>query len=110
MRVTLILRSIAAFFGTTGYYLAIEYTDLSKATALYWINPMMTAVLAYFAINEHLNFVDWLAIFVSFFGILVIENPWSGEAMAEEEGTTKTVFDTIGSLAAIIGAAFFAIA
>lgn len=70
---------MTAFLGTTGYYLAIQYTDLSKATALYWTNPMITAVIAYFFINEHINFIDWLSIFVSFFGILVIENPWSKE-------------------------------
>ena len=75
MRTTLILRSVCAFLGVSGFYLALEYTDLSKATTLYWTNPMMTAVISYFVLNESLNFVDWLAIFVSFFGILVIENP-----------------------------------
>jgi drug/metabolite transporter (DMT)-like permease len=76
MRATLVLRSIFGFLGTIGFYLAIQYTDLSKATTLYWTNPVFTAVIAYFMINEHLNFIDWLAIFTSFFGILVIENPW----------------------------------
>lgn len=72
MRSTLILRSVSGFFGMTGYYLALQYTDLSKATTLYWTNPVFTAVIAYFWINESLNFIDWLAIFVSFFGIIVI--------------------------------------
>jgi drug/metabolite transporter (DMT)-like permease len=72
MRTTLILRSVYAFLGVSGFYLALEYTDLSKATTLYWTNPMMTAVISYFVLGESLNFVDWLAIFVSFFGILVI--------------------------------------
>lgn len=76
MRVTLILRSIAGFLGITGLYLALQYTDLMKATALYWTNPMMTAVMAYFWINESLNFIDWVAIFVSFFGIILIAHPW----------------------------------
>ena len=110
MRTTLILRSVYAFFGTTGFYLALEYTDLSKATALYWTNPMMTAVLSYFWIHEHLNFVDWLAIFISFFGILVIQNPWAGIHMADVVGSSKAVVDNMGCLAAIGGAIFFAIA
>ena len=105
MRATLILRSICGFLGLSGFYLALQYTDLSKATALYWTNPMMTAVIAYFWINESLNFVDWLAIFVSFFGILVIENPWAHEAAAN-----RSYEDMMGSLAAIFGALFFAIA
>ncbi len=72
MRSTLIIRSICAFLGTTGFYLALQYTDLSKATALYWTNPMITAVLSYFIINESLSFIDWLAILSSFIGILII--------------------------------------
>lgn len=105
MRSTLILRSIAAFLGATGFYLALQYTDLSKATALYWTNPMMTAVIAYFVINESLSFVDWLAIFTSFAGILVIQNPWSKAAAAN-----RSYEDMMGSLAAVGGAVFFAIA
>jgi drug/metabolite transporter (DMT)-like permease len=72
MRATLNLRAIFGFFGMTGYYLALQYTDLSKATTLYWTNPVFTAVIAYLWINESLNFIDWLAIFISFFGIIVI--------------------------------------
>jgi len=52
LRITLVLRSIAAFLGTTLYFLAIQYTDLSKATTLYWTNPMMTAVIAYLWLKE----------------------------------------------------------
>lgn len=105
MRSTLVSRSIAGFLGVTGFYLALQYTDLSKATALYWTNPMMTAIIAYFALNEALNFVDWLAIFVSFFGILVIQSPWEKEVAAN-----RTFDDYVGTLAAIGGAVFFAIA
>jgi len=104
MRVTLILRSIAAFLGVTGFYLALQYTDLSKASALFWTNPMMTAVISYFWINESLNFIDWLAIFVSFVGILVIQDPWSHEIAAN-----RTFEELMGSLAALGGALFFAI-
>lgn len=105
MRSTLILRSIAAFLGSTGFYLALQYTDLSKATALYWTNPMMTAVIAYLVINESLSFLDWIAILVSFGGILVIQNPW-----AKGYALTRSYEDTVGSLAAVGGALFYAIA
>jgi drug/metabolite transporter (DMT)-like permease len=92
-----------------GYYLALEFTDLSKATTLYWTNPVFTAVIAYFVINESLNFIDWVAIFVSFFGILVMKNPWSLAAMAEERSREETIVDTLGSLAAIGGAICFSV-
>jgi drug/metabolite transporter (DMT)-like permease len=105
MRTTLVLRSICAFIGATGFYLALQYTDLSKATVLYWTNPMMTAMLSYFWINEALSFVDWLAIFVSFAGILVIQNPWEKFA-----NTGRSMDDTMGAIAALVGAVFYAIA
>jgi drug/metabolite transporter (DMT)-like permease len=105
MRTTLILRSICAFIGATGFYLALQYTDLSKATVLYWTNPMMTAILSYFWINEALSFIDWIAIFVSFAGILWIQNPWTKFA-----DTGKSIEDTMGAVAALVGAVFYAIA
>jgi drug/metabolite transporter (DMT)-like permease len=33
---------------------------------------MFTAVIAYFWIHEAIAFIDWIAIFVSFAGIIVI--------------------------------------
>jgi drug/metabolite transporter (DMT)-like permease len=33
---------------------------------------MITAVISYLVINESLSFIDWLAILISFGGILVI--------------------------------------
>jgi drug/metabolite transporter (DMT)-like permease len=105
MRSTLVIRSILAFLGSTGFYLALQYTDLSKATALYWTNPMMTAVVAYLVLNESLPFIDWIAILVSFAGILVIQNPW-----AKGYAENRSYEETVGSLAAIGGALFYAIA
>jgi drug/metabolite transporter (DMT)-like permease len=103
LRVTLIVRSVCAFLGASGFFLALQYTDLSKATALYWTNPMMTAVIAYFALNESLACIDWLAIFVSFAGILVIQNPWAREV-------APSFNDFHGTMAALSGALFIAIA
>lgn len=64
---------------------------------------MMTAVIAYFALNESLALVDWLAIIVSFAGILVIQNPWAHEISPSFE-------DFHGTMAALGGALFIAIA
>lgn len=105
MRTTLVWRAITGFLGMTGYYLALEYTDLSKATTLYWTNPVFTAVIAYFWIDESLNFVDWLAIFTSFGGILVIQNPYQLWQSAHQ----LSISDYLGSSAAIGGALFFSV-
>jgi len=108
-RLNLVLRAMSGFLGMTGYYLALEYTDLSKATTLYWTNPVFTAVLAYLLINEHLNFLDWVAIFVSFFGIIVIQNPWAREALARETSKKVSIQDTFGAAAALVGAVCFSV-
>lgn len=105
MRTTLVWRSMSAFIGLSGFYLAVQYTDLSKATVLFWTNPMITAALGYFMINEALTFVDWFAILTSFAGILVVQNPW--DKLAE---TGKTYEDSMGSIAALVGSVFFSIA
>lgn len=64
---------------------------------------MMTAVIAYFALNESLALIDWLAIIVSFAGILVIQNPWAHDA-------TPSFNEFHGTMAALGGALFIAIA
>mmetsp|Transcript_35083 Transcript_35083/g.26196 ORF Transcript_35083/g.26196 Transcript_35083/m.26196 type:complete len:138 (+) Transcript_35083:133-546(+) len=72
LRYTLILRSFTGFIGITGFYLAIQYTDLSKASIIYWTNPMFTALISACWLKEVISFIDWLAILTSFGGIVVI--------------------------------------
>ena len=83
LRYTLILRSFTGFLGITGYYLALQYTDLSKASILYWTNPMFTAVISACFLKELISFVDWIAVLVSFAGIIVIQNPIARQAIAD---------------------------
>ena len=52
LRKTLIIMGLLGFMGITSYYLAIQLIDFSKAAVLYWTNPMMTALIAFFWLNE----------------------------------------------------------
>ena len=72
IRVTFVLRCITSFLGTLGYFMAIQFIDLSKASVLYWTNPMFTAVISYLWLKESLSLIDWGAILASFCGILII--------------------------------------
>lgn len=76
---------------------------------LYWTNPMFTAVIAYIWLKETLTLIDWAAIFTSFAGIIVIQNPLSRAQIAEEFNITASRFDTVGGISAIVGALFTAI-
>ena len=81
LRITLILRNFTGFIGITGYYLAIQYTDLSKASVIYWTNPMFTALITACWLKEMIHFVDWLAILASFAGVIIIQNPLARQAL-----------------------------
>lgn len=72
LRISLIWLGFLGFMGITGYYLALQYIDLSKAAVLYWTNPMFTAVITYFWLRESISFIDWIAIGCSFAGIVLI--------------------------------------
>ena len=105
----MILLGFTGFLGMSGFYLALQFTELSKATALYWTNPMFTAVIAYLWLKESLNFVDWIAIFTSFAGILVILNPWTFEQLKQETTAAISFNDLMGTLSAVGGAIFYSI-
>lgn len=109
LRYTLILRNFTGFIGITGYYLAIQYTSLSKAAVLYWTNPMFTAVISACWLKEMISFIDWVAIGISFAGIIVIQNPLARQAIAELYSPKQSYEQLFGSLAAIVGAIFIAI-
>ena len=84
IRVTFVLRCITGFLGTLGYFIAIQFVELSRAAVLYWTNPMFTAVISYLWLKESLSLIDWGAILASFCGILIIQNPWSSNLVAQE--------------------------
>lgn len=89
--------------------MAIQYTDLSKAAVLYWTNPMFTALISSIWLKEMLSLVDWAAIFVSFAGIIVIQNPLARQAIASLYSLQQSREELIGSIAAIVGAVFIAV-
>jgi drug/metabolite transporter (DMT)-like permease len=70
---------------------------------------MFTAVIAYIWLKETLTLIDWAAIFTSFAGIIIIQNPLSTAEVAKEFSILNSKYDTIGGISAIVGALFTAI-
>lgn len=52
LRVTVYLRALAGFGGLAGLYTSIKFTTLSKASVLFWTNPIFTAVYARIFLKE----------------------------------------------------------
>ena len=95
--------------GVTGYYLALQFLDMSKAAVLYWTNPMFTAIITYFVLKEAISFVDWLAIACSFAGIIIIQNPWSMKLIEEGKSRKDMIIEYLAAGAALGGAIFVSI-
>ena len=101
LRVTVMLRAITGFGGIAGYFTATKLTSLSKATVLYWMNPIFTALYARIFLKEKLSYYDWAAIFLSFGGVVLLQNPFS---QANVETKIDKTQDMLGSFIAIVGA------
>ena len=61
----LVLSSISFVFG-------LEYASVAKVLIIIAITPMLTAIFSIFYLKEHIKFGTWVAIIISFIGILIV--------------------------------------
>ena len=101
LRVTVLLRAVTGFGGIAGYFTATKLTSLSKATVLYWMNPIFTALYARIFLKETLSCYDWAAIFLAFAGVVLLQNPFGQDVVETEIDRTQ---DMLGSCIAVAGA------
>ena len=76
LRITMLVRAVTGYIGLTGLYMAISYTDLSKAATIFWCNPLFTALWAYLYLKEKLSKFDVAGMIIAFLGILLMQNPF----------------------------------
>ena len=72
LRPIILIRAVSGFLGITGYYVAIKMTSLSKASMLFYTNPIFTALFARIFLQEQISYYDWFSIFLAFFGIFLL--------------------------------------
>ena len=58
-----------------GLYFAFEHISLADATAIFFINPVWTAILAYFFLRENWSRYDSVALTLSVAGVVLIARP-----------------------------------
>ena len=58
-----------------GLYFAFEHISLADATTIFFINPVWTAILAYFFLREKWNKYDSLALALSVAGVVLVTRP-----------------------------------
>jgi drug/metabolite transporter (DMT)-like permease len=100
VRGSFVARCALAMTSNVAYLLSMNFISFSEATIIFWCNPVFTAIGARYYLGEHLTNYDWIACFLAFFGILMIQNPFS-----KDMGITTSFEDhLIGTIIALIGA------
>lgn len=68
----LLLRGFLGFLSTMGLYLAIDYLPLSLAITVYYIQPIIVAVVCFVFLGERLSKLEILSIFSAMFGVILL--------------------------------------
>lgn len=71
-----ILRGIISTFAAFALFTAISKADISEIGSLANINPIFTALIAYFILKEDLSIKIIMTIFLGIFGVFLIRNPF----------------------------------
>jgi drug/metabolite transporter (DMT)-like permease len=80
-RSALVLRGLFGFGGLSGYYVAIAYLPLADATTIQNSAPLITAMLAWWLLDEHIGWSTAIAIAIGVAGVALIVHP-SGAGLA----------------------------
>lgn len=54
------------------YLTSINLLEISKASVIFWTNPMITAFLAFYILKERITVFDYCALALSFVGVILI--------------------------------------
>ena len=82
------------------FNMSLLLIPLSKASVLFWTSPIIVALLGRVFLKEKLTIFDWVACFLAFLGILLIQNPFSAASSSTDDDYAK---DLIGTCLALIG-------
>ena len=71
----LVLRGLLGFGGLASYYLAISMLPIADATTIHQLVPLMTALLAWWLLDERIGWSTVVAFACGIAGVLVIMHP-----------------------------------
>lgn len=74
-RGALVFRGLLGFGGLTGYYLALARLPLADATTIQNATPLITAVLAWWLLDEAIGWPTGIAIAIGICGVALIVHP-----------------------------------
>lgn len=74
-----VLRSVLLVGMWIAYYLALPRLDLSVAAAVYYTLPIFITLFSALMIGDRISALGWAAVFLGFFGVLMILRPDAGD-------------------------------
>jgi drug/metabolite transporter (DMT)-like permease len=95
----LVFRGFLGFSALACYYIALARLPLADATTLHYIQPLVTALLAWWILGEKIGWAAGFAIACGLGGVLAVVHPGIG-----------TVDDPVGSLIAVASATLSSVA
>jgi drug/metabolite transporter (DMT)-like permease len=108
IRLLLVFRGIVGFFGLFGIYYSVQYLDLSDATVLTFLAPILTGYFGRIFLKEPFLRTELYAGLLSFVGVIVIARPQSlfGDDSASGGATGLQRLAAVGvALLGVLGAA-----
>lgn len=99
----LALRAVGGFFGVFGLYYSVKYLDLSEATVLTFLAPILTCyATSRFMPHESFGWKQQLAGLVSLGGVILIAQPFSSKDGQHKDKETE-VQHFLAILLALVG-------
>ena len=68
-------RSFFLFLSTVFFFFFLSIISLAEALTLAFVSPIIVTVLSIFYLKEKVGIHRWLAVFIGFFGVLIIIRP-----------------------------------
>lgn len=101
----LTLRAVGGFFGVFGLYYSVKYLELSEATVLTFLAPILTCyAMSLFVPHETFTWKQQLAGLVSLGGVVLIAQPFSFElGGGDKDGDEDDLQHLIAILVALVG-------
>ncbi len=72
-RSLLMLRGIFGTIGLYCYFVILQEIPLATASTLIYFTPLLTSLVGVFILKEKMSTIQWILLFVAFFGIILIQ-------------------------------------
>jgi len=74
-RIILMFRALVGFWGIQGYWSSAKYIPVSISGCLFGTCPLWVLIFGRIFLGEKISKCDFISIFFSFFGVIIVNDP-----------------------------------